>query len=81
MASGDAAAGAIETAFFSFSTTGEDFHGPNAFFRRKSFRDGLRLGRAFSRRSAAPASDDRFSEMPLFARSVPPLRYSGTRRF
>jgi acetylornithine deacetylase/succinyl-diaminopimelate desuccinylase-like protein len=31
----------IETVFFSFSTADEDFHGPNEFFRLKSFRDGL----------------------------------------
>jgi acetylornithine deacetylase/succinyl-diaminopimelate desuccinylase-like protein len=31
----------IETVFFSFSTADEDFHGPNEFFRLRSFRDGL----------------------------------------
>jgi acetylornithine deacetylase/succinyl-diaminopimelate desuccinylase-like protein len=31
----------IETVFLSFSTADEDFHGPNEFFRLKSFRDGL----------------------------------------
>jgi acetylornithine deacetylase/succinyl-diaminopimelate desuccinylase-like protein len=31
----------IETVFFSFSTADEDYHGPNEFFRLRSFRDGL----------------------------------------
>ena len=31
----------IETVYFSFSTADEDFHGPNEFFRLRSFRDGL----------------------------------------
>jgi hypothetical protein len=31
----------VETIYFSFSTADEDFHGPNEFFRLRSFRDGL----------------------------------------
>ena len=31
----------VPTVFFSFSTSDEDYHAPNEFFRLESFRNGL----------------------------------------
>jgi acetylornithine deacetylase/succinyl-diaminopimelate desuccinylase-like protein len=45
----------IDTVYFSFSTSDEDFHSPNEFFRLSRFRDGLRAWTDYWEMAAVPA--------------------------